>query len=260
MCPVLFDLLLFGLPCLRARTPGASVFNFIPNPGSLHVMKHQCSVMGCTASVVALYSPYCPRHRHQLGRHGHPMQTAIRPRELAPFIRLIVKRQADNADSAAWTILRARWSALVEDALAVMARVVAGQAFLKVDAEVARLIQGVAGVANADQVLRACMAVVMHSRADPRSYRDDRAVVFQMARAFLRLNPGSMGRYYCSKANASRTVRRDVRPRVLEELGKRLNQAFGGAAAQLHHIEVNRRPPAVVEAEKLAKALEGLKA
>lgn len=222
-------------------------------------MHFQCSVQGCTTRVTARFSPLCPAHRQAFRRHGHPEQSCIRPRELAPFVKLIAKRQADNADSPAWAILRSRWAAHVDASLAVVDTMQAGKAYVKAEAEVARLVHSLAGAADADKVLRAVMAVVMHSRADPRRYRDDRAVQFQAARAAMRLAPGCMGRYYDQKARTSRTVRRDVPPRVLSLLGSKLMEAFGGAAAQLHHIEVNRVPPAEVERRKLAAALEALK-
>jgi hypothetical protein len=69
-----------------------------------------------------------------------------------------------------------------------------------------------------------------------------------------------MGKTWDHKRQAVRTVRRDHAPKVLELIGQQLVDCFGGAAAQLHHLEANRRPAEVIEAERLQQALQSLKA
>ncbi len=95
-----------------------------------------CRISGCASPVRARYSPYCSGHRRTLERHGHPEQPAVRSTDLAPFLRLIERRLADNRDSAAWRILRQRWAALVDEANAVHASVVGGKAYCRIDVSV----------------------------------------------------------------------------------------------------------------------------
>ena len=76
----------------------------------------------------------------------------------------------------------------------------------------------------------------------------------------MRLDPSSAGRYYCHRTKRTKTVRRDVAPRVLEVLGGLLLEAFGGPAAQLWAIEQARVPPAEQEQRELAFALGALRA
>lgn len=222
-------------------------------------MTRQCTVQGCRSSVRSPWSPICPKHRKALGRHGHPLQTAIKAPEVAPFVKLIAKRQADNANNEAWAILRRRWSLMVEAAQAISASVSAGNPYVREEAQAAQLLLTVAGAADADAVARAAMSVGMHAQADPKRYRSDGAVVYQMARKVLRLAPQSIGRYWCNKTRTSRTVRRDIPPRVLHRIAVRLNEAYGGAAAQLWAIEQARVPPAEAERRQLGNALSDLK-
>lgn len=180
------------------------------------------------------------------------------PHELRPFVTLIAKRQKDNADSAAWTILRGRFSALVESALALVSVAQDGRPYIKQRLAAARILQAIAGAVDPDTVIRTAMAVVMHRLSDPRRYLSDQAVVYQTARAVIKLAPGCMGRYYSHQLRRVRTVRLDMPPRVIEELGGQLIEAFGGAAAQLHRIEMNRDQAKQAEQRQLGEALQAL--
>ena len=104
------------------------------------------------------------------------------------------------------------------------------------------------------------MAVVMLRQSQPHKFQSDRAVTFQVARQVLRLAPREMPRYWDHKRQAVRTVHRDHPARVLELFGEKLVETFGGAAAQLHLIELRRKPPEQVEAEQLTAALASLRA
>lgn len=219
----------------------------------------QCSVRGC-ASPARSYSPLCSRHRHAQGRNGHPQQLAIKAADLAPFVALIAKRQAENEGSKAWDILRSRWAHIVDQAQAYLAMVESGKAYQRHQEKAAQLILGVSRAASADCVIRHAMAVGLHFEARPDSYHGDLAKPFQMARRVLRLAPMSVGRYWDNKTKKSRTVQRDIPPRALAVVAHQLNEAFGFAAKQLHEVEVNRVPPAEVERRELAAALGSLKA
>jgi hypothetical protein len=221
---------------------------------------HECRIPGCTSPVRARFSPLCSGHRRTLERHGHPEQAATRAADLAPFLRLVARRQADNPDSPAWAILRARWAALVDSANATLAAVDAGKAYCRIDRIAAERIRGIAGAATADQVIATSFAVVFHQRSAPQAYRDDRSTLFQLARRVLKLAPMSMGRYWNQKTRTMRTAHREIPPRALALIAGKLNEAFAGAAAQLWAIEQSRRPPQEVEAMALTAALESLKA
>jgi hypothetical protein len=223
-------------------------------------MTRSCSIQGCRSVVLSRFSPYCPAHRQALGRNGHPLQTAIKVPEVAPFAKLIAKRQADNPTSEAWTILRGRWQAVAEAAAEVLAAVDAGKVYQRHEAAAARLLRGVADAAPADTVVCTAMAAVMHRCSDPRRYLSDQSALYQLARQVLRLAPSSSGRYWDHKARVSRTVRKEVPPKVLARVASILNGAFGGPAAQLYAIEQSRVPPEEVERRTLADALQGLQA
>lgn len=261
-CPSFWSPRCGGSLHLPSRTRGhrSSPSAHLKGHLSSTLMHQQCSIPGCRSVVIARYSPLCQKHRQRLRRFGDPSQQTIHPRALAPHLMLLSKRQSDNADSAAWAILRRRWSAIVEQAQAAVSSAQEGEAFQRHRLAASRLILGVAGVADADLVARTCMAVVFHERSDPRRYASDRGLLFTMVRMFLRLNPAGMGRYYCPKLKRTRSVRQDAPPKTVEVLAEQLNAAFGGAAAQLWVIEQNRVPPAERERRDLAAALQALKA
>ena len=88
-----------------------------------------CSIHGCVRTVHARYSSFCQNHRQRLRRYGHPLQSTIYPRDVAPHLKLLATRQRENADSKAYAILRGRWSAMVERALALIRDAEAGQPY-----------------------------------------------------------------------------------------------------------------------------------
>lgn len=210
--------------------------------------------------MLSRFSPYCQAHRQALGRNGHPLQTAIKAPDVAPWVKLVAKRQADNPTSEAWAILRSRWQAIADAAAQSLAAVDAGKVYQRHEATAAKLLRGVADAAPADTVVCTAMGAVMHRWADPRRYLSDQAALYQLARQVLRLAPTSTGRYWDHKARVSRTVRKEVPPKVLARIASILNDAFGGPAAQLYAIEQSRVPPEEVERRKLADALKGLQA
>lgn len=220
---------------------------------------YTCQAAGCHALVRSRYSPWCQMHRRALARHGHPLQRALKAADLAPFSRLIAKRQADNRDSAAWTILRGRWSRMVEHSQALLAHHQTGVAMSRWEVAAARLLVDLSEHAEADAVIRSAMAVVMLSVADARHFASDRAVVFTVARQVLKLAPRQAGHYWDHKTQKARTVARDVAPKVLELVGRQLCEAFAGAAGQLYAIEQTRVPPEEAERRALTEALQGLK-
>lgn len=229
-----------------------------PFPGP-QPMPHTCTLPGCGSAVLARFSPYCQRHRQAQRRHGHPLQTAIRATEVAPWLRLIAKRQAENPNNEAFAILRGRWDSMVGQALAYQSTADSGTSFVRIESLIAQQLVTVAGSADADTVVRTALALGMHLQDDPRRYISDTAVLYQMARRVLKLAPRSIGRSWDHKKQTSRTFQRDLPARVLERLGVRLNEAFGGAAAQLYAIEQARLPLEEVERRQLAAGLQSLK-
>lgn len=222
-------------------------------------MTRPCSIPGCASPVRALYSPLCSGHRRTLGRHGHPLQTAISVPEVTPFLKLIAKRQAENPDNKAFAILRDRWAAIADAARAAVAAMQDGRAFVRHDARAASLLLGVAEAVDADTVVRTALAMVMHEQANPGRYRNDTAVQYQLAKRVLRLATSSCGRTWDNKARVSRTYHRDIPPKVLQRIASRLIEAFAAPGVQLYAIEQARLPPEEVERLQLAEGLRSLK-
>lgn len=230
-----------------------------PPPGFVRPSR-SCTVAGCRSPVRSPYSPYCSGHRRTLGRHGHPLQTAIKAPEIAPLLKLIAQRQAENPDNKAFAILRDRWGAMVASARATVAAMDAGEAYSRLTVRAASLLIGVAETAAADAVVRTALAMVMHAQANPGRYRCDTAVRFELAKKVLRLAPSSCGRTWDHKARVTRTRHRDIPPKVLQRIAAALMEAFAGPGAQLHAIEQARLPPEEVERRQVIEGLNSLKA
>jgi hypothetical protein len=222
-------------------------------------MNSSCSIEGCGSPVRSRFSPYCGNHRKALGRHGHPLQRGIAVAELKPWLVRLQRRQKDNRDSAAWVILRRRWEAVVRDALACITASSTGRTFISWHLEASRLLQGLAGAADADLIVATALAAFMHAKANPHRYVNDRAVLFQVARAVLRLDRSRTGSYYSHKEQRMRTKRREVPPRAAEHIATVLQAAFAGPAAQLYVLEVERGGMAAAEEKQLAEALAALR-
>lgn len=219
-----------------------------------------CSVAGCRSAVTSRYVRICSGHRKAQARHGDVGQVALKVAEFAPFLKLIKRRQADNADSAAWAILRKRWLSLVAKAHAFVAETKTGKPFNRFELEAAQRVLTLAEGAEPDLVVQTALASCMHRVENPGRYASDRAALFQLARKVLRLAPGSISYHYNKKTDKMKTVQRDTAPKVLLLIGQSLNEAFGGAAFQLANIERDREPPEEQERRQLAEALDGLKA
>jgi hypothetical protein len=222
-------------------------------------MNQLCKLAGCNGVVRSRYSPLCQSHRQRLRRFGDPRQATPYPRDFKRHLSLIEQRQKANPDNRAWAILRARWTQMVDLAIGQLRAIQAGEPFHTLHLETATALQGIAGAADADLVVRTVMAVVFLRLSNPRAFVSDRAETFVLARMALRLDPSSTGRYWDPKTKKSKTVRRDFSPRFLEHLGEQLREAFAGAAGQLFALEERRALGPERERQELASALQALK-
>lgn len=144
----------------------------------------------CCQSMAAWLSEYCSTHTSRLHRNGHPLQSAVSAREIAPFVCSVVEaidsRQAAGADP--WQTYERRWAGVV-DAARTIANGTAGAT--REDVSAARAIVKTVSVGTtpaARGIVANILALVRMRETMPERFADDRAFVFQVARRFLTLN------------------------------------------------------------------------
>lgn len=109
-------------PCLSPRGDG-------DESDHSETMTKQCAARSCTEGTTG-YSTLCDNHKHIQRRHGHPEQDGITVHRLKPYLKRVEARRAKNIDSAAWSILEARWGALQGHAQSILAEWSTGKAMV----------------------------------------------------------------------------------------------------------------------------------
>jgi hypothetical protein len=111
-----------------------------------------------------------------------------------------------------------------------------------------RSVVAVAEEAEAREVIVTVCAVFVLRHREPRSFRDDRSVLFQAARRFRALTDRHVGTYYDGSSGAVKRVYRTPPPRSTETLGRLLADTLG--AVGLYIAKDIDRTRAAQEREK----------
>lgn len=220
-------------------------------------MTKQCAARGCTEPTEG-YSTLCPTHRKTHRRHGHHDQSGITAQRLKPYLRRVEARRSKNKDSNAWSLLEARWGALVNQAEATLASWRAGQALVQTQVQAAHQVQTLTGAAQAAAIVDTALAMFLMQDAEPRRFVSDRAFDFQLVRRVRSLAPLNAGSYWNHKEQRTTKVYKDLPPRVIELLGKQLRDAFGLAGLMLAEKERAEEAKKQAAHRQLTEALEAL--
>lgn len=183
------------------------------------------------------FSLHCERHKRALRRHGHPEQRGVTVRELDPYIKRVRARVEKNADNPAWPLLGDRWAALTADAREAEQRCQAGQPFILHERTASHEILRLSQHLEPESVMIAALALFLMQEEQPRRFRSDRAFLFQLARRVRGLTDLNAGEYWDNKAGRTKRVYRDISPRTLEALGRRLSNVFGVAGLHIARLE-----------------------
>jgi len=166
------------------------------------------------------------------------LQTTITQARLKPYLKMVKGRVQKNPGNPAWTIVKARWAALVEGARETVAAyyrgrpahrptVIAAEAIVKIGPEVA------------DDVWQTVAALYLMAEYEPRSFRDDDGFRFEMVRLVRNHGPVACGSQYVHQTGKVRLCYRDLNPTAVRVLGQALAEAFG--VLGLHLAEVEQR-------------------
>jgi hypothetical protein len=220
-------------------------------------MIKQCRVPGCSGAATG-YSTLCDIHKQAQRRHGHPSQTAIKAPEVARYESAVEARRAKNRGSEAWTILEARWRAVVDSCRATLSRYSEGHASNRIAVRAAHHIVTVAENTEPWTVVRTGLAMYLLHENQPNRFTTDAAFDFQLVRRVVRLAAVNAGTYWDHKENRLKRVYRDIPPRVVEAIAAPLKQAFGAPGLLLAAKEREEAKRVVDERQRLHAAMRGL--
>jgi hypothetical protein len=87
-----------------------------------------CSIPGCTRERPR-YSPLCSTHKKVKARHGHPLQVAVKMKELEPYKKAVRHWPRDRAKLDSKDLLKRLWLTLVKEAEVHVHRTNSGRPF-----------------------------------------------------------------------------------------------------------------------------------
>lgn len=183
------------------------------------------------------YHKHCHKHHSANKRHGDPLQTAIRSTDLNPYIRHLNRWIAKHpeGEKIKATIIKA-WASFVLDCRGERAAMTRGFAW-KVEALEAVIKLDGDGVEHEKAAMTATALAYM-AADDPRRFRSDRAVRFQMARRVRNLTTTHRAQAWCHSDGRRKYWYRPLTPKASDYLGQRLLETVGRYGVAIHSREM----------------------
>lgn len=220
-------------------------------------MSKQCRAPGCHGAASG-FSPFCNVHKQAVRRHGEATQTGVTVHELRPYLARVEARKAKNPASEAWSLLEARWEAVVARARETIRQCSAGAVSIRHHRLAAHQLVTVADNVEPWVVVRTVLAMYLMQDDHPRRFVSDAAFDHQMVRRVRGLAPANAGTYWDHERGRTRRVYRDITPRVINAMAQPLKEALGVGGLRLADIERREAQRTVDERQRLAGALESL--
>ena len=195
-----------------------------PTIKSRKELMRTCKAAGC-GKLAAGYSTLCDNHRKTKSRHGHPLQTAVRRRELEPYEKAVKRWLETRSSPEAWNILEDHWKALTASCGAYRERVGHGRPYQKNIRQACETILRVDAEKHHREAIIRVLAMGYLRYSQPRRFQSEQAYHFQVARQFRSLTDASVGIHWDHEAGRTKRVYRDVSPRTLKALWNKLLEA-----------------------------------
>lgn len=200
-------------------------------------MNRTCKATGCANRAASRYGNYCHSHRSRLRRHGALNQNAITKADLKVYRQLVRERIEKNKDKALWDKLKAVWRAVIEDAQAVVERWRKGVPMANYNRVTAFELVKLSNAVEPDEVIETVLAMYLLQDQEPRKIRTDKAFLTQMVRRVRGLTSLNAGTWTDNATGKSKTAYRELSPKAVEGIGKKLATAFGPAGIALAKLE-----------------------
>lgn len=221
-------------------------------------MSH-CQAAGCDRPASSSYSRYCQHHRSRMRRNGDPGQRGITKADLRPYLGMVRARMANNPDSPAWSLMAARWAALVADARGRIANYESGFASprqnIMAAAEIVRLANEVEPMA----VVETVAAMVLMQALAPERFKSDRAFDVQLVRRVRGLTESNAPAYFDPGSGKQRRRYRELSPRSALVMADWLRMALGVLGQRLARLEEEEQRIKEDDRAALNDALMGLR-
>lgn len=220
-------------------------------------MLRTCRAPDCHEAVQG-YSHYCENHKKTTRRHGAPTQHGVTVHELKPYMALVDARKAKNPESEAWTILSARWEAVLGNAQGVLQRHAEGRAGVRWERLAAHHLVTIGRDVEPWAVVKTTIDMYLMQDQRPTRFASDAAFDHQLVRRVRGLTDTNAGTYWDNEEQRSKRVYRDIPPRVIQAMAQPLKAAFGATGLNLAAKEREDINTANEERRRLSSAREGL--
>lgn len=221
-------------------------------------MTTYCRAPGCGARTASRFSVYCTRHKARLRRHGAVDQRAITKGELKPYIELIRKRIAKNADNSIWDQLDGQWLALVEQAKGIAASRARGVAGRRHIATAASEIIRLAASVQPRAIVETTLAMVVMQEFDPRRFRSDRAFKTQLVRRVRGLTEANVQRHFNYRTGKDQRVYSELPPKATAIMGQWIAVSLGPVGLHLVALERQEIEKTRIDRQNFKQALSEL--
>lgn len=171
---------------------------------------------------------------------------------------LVEACKAKNPESEAWTILMARWEAVLGHSQGVLQRYAEGRIGVRWERLAAHYLVTIGQNVEPWTVVRTVLAMYLMQDQRLTRFASDAAFDHQLVRRVRGLTDTNAGAYWDHQEQRSKRVYRDIPPRVIQAMAQPLKAAFGAAGLTLAAREREDIDKATEERRRLASALEGL--
>jgi len=200
-------------------------------------LHYVCKAPGCGEKAASRYGVYCHSHRSRRRRHGAINQEAITKADLSIYRHLVRERIEKNRDKELWDRLKLMWGAVITDAQATLEQSRKGQAMPSFKRTTALELVKLSNAVKPEEVIETVLAMYILHDQEPRKIKSDRALLTQMVRRVRGLTPLNAGSWIDGSTGKRKVAYRELSPRTVECMGKKLAAVFGPAGVTLARLE-----------------------
>lgn len=129
------------------------------------------------------------------------------------------------------------WGAVITDAQATLEQSRKGQAMPSFKRTTALELVKLSNAVKPEEVIETVLAMYILHDQEPRKIKSDRALLTQMVRRVRGLTPLNAGSWIDGSTGKRKVAYRELSPRTVECMGKKLAAVFGPAGVTLARLE-----------------------
>jgi hypothetical protein len=196
-----------------------------------------CEAPGCREKAASPYGAYCHSHRSRRRRHGAINQEAITKADLKIYRQLVKERIEKNKGKELWEQLRAVWGAVIREAQATLDEWSRGKPMPSFKRIAAVELVKLSNAVEPQEVIETVLSMYLLQDQEPRKIKGDTAFLTQMVRRVRGLTSLNAGAWTDSSTGRKKVAYKELSPKAVEAMGKRLASAFGLAGVTLAGLE-----------------------